>query len=164
MVGTVGSFRTGQPLAAALKLDYIPITAWKMPAPLPRTRSESLLRGAAGIYDIALAVGVEKLKDSGFSGLAVAEPRDLTSTRRYLPFPIRPAATRYFHQYDIPYEDGKMTLAQIAAKNHHKGTMSPKKPFFNEKSASNRWQMPQWWPGHWGSSTVVGFGRAAAPS
>ena len=42
------------------------------------------------------------------------------------------AATRYFHQYDIPYDQGKLTLAEIAAKNHHNGTLNPKAHFQRE--------------------------------
>ena len=38
-LGTVGSFRTGQPLADALKLDYIPISRLETPAPRPPTPS-----------------------------------------------------------------------------------------------------------------------------
>jgi acetyl-CoA C-acetyltransferase len=44
------------------------------------------------------------------------------------------AATRYFHQYNIPYEEGKRILAQIAVKNHHNGTMNPKAHFQREVS------------------------------
>ncbi len=135
-LGTVSSFRTGQPLAEALKLDYIPITrvenACATATDAFRNASYAV---AAGIYDIVLAIGVEKLKDSGFSGLAVAEPAGADVNP-----PVPPpsqfalAATRYFHQYEIPYEEGKMTLAQIASKNHHNGTMSPKAHFQREVS------------------------------
>ena len=44
------------------------------------------------------------------------------------------AATRYFHHYDIPYDQGRQTLAEIAVKNHHNGTMSPKAHFQREVS------------------------------
>jgi len=42
------------------------------------------------------------------------------------------AATRYFHHYGIPYEEGKRILAQIAVKNHHNGTLNPKAHFQRE--------------------------------
>ena len=44
------------------------------------------------------------------------------------------AATRYFHHYDIDYDDGKRTLAQIASKNHHNGTLNSKAHFQREVS------------------------------
>jgi acetyl-CoA C-acetyltransferase len=42
------------------------------------------------------------------------------------------AATRYFHHYGIPYEEGKRILAKIAVKNHHNGTLNPKAHFQRE--------------------------------
>ena len=88
---------------------------------------------AAGIYDIVLAVGVEKLKDSGFSGLAIPEaPGADVAPPTPPPSQFAMAATRYFHQYDIPYDQGKLTLAEIAAKNHHNGTLNPKAHFQRE--------------------------------
>ena len=73
-LGTVSSFRTGQPLAEALKLDYIPITRVENAcATATAAFRNACYAVAAGIYDIALAIGVEKLKDSGFSGLAIPE-------------------------------------------------------------------------------------------
>ena len=72
-LGTVNSFRTGQPLAEALKLDYIPITRVENAcATATDAFRNACYAVAAGVYDIVLAMGVEKLKDSGFSGLAIA--------------------------------------------------------------------------------------------
>ena len=133
-LGTVSSFRTGQPLAEALKLDYIPITRVENAcATATDAFRNAAYAVAAGIYDIVLAVGVEKLKDSGFSGLAVPEPpgSDVTPPTPP-PSQFAMAATRYFHQYGIPYEEGKRTLAQIAAKNHHNGTLNPRAHFQQE--------------------------------
>ena len=133
-LGTVSSFRTGQPLAEALKLDYIPITRVENAC---ATATDALRNAcyavAAGIYDMVLAVGVEKLKDSGFSGLAIPEaPGADVAPPTPPPAQFAMAATRYFHQYDIPYEEGKRTLAQIAAKNHHNGALNPKAHFQRE--------------------------------
>ncbi|MCH8745388.1 MAG: acetyl-CoA acetyltransferase [Chloroflexi bacterium] len=135
-LGTVSSFRTGQPLAEALKLDYIPITrvenACATATDAFRNASYAV---AAGIYDIVLAVGVEKLKDSGFSGLAIPEaPGSEVAPPTPPPAQFAMAATRYFHQYGITFDDGKMTLARIAAKNHHNGTLNPKAHFQREVS------------------------------
>ena len=135
-LGTVSSFRTGQPLAEALKLDYIPITrvenACATATDAFRNASYAV---AAGIYDIVLAVGVEKLKDSGFSGLAVPEaPGSDVMPPTPPPSQFAMAATRYFHQYGISYEEGKQTLARIAAKNHHNGTLNSRAHFQQEVS------------------------------
>ena len=133
-LGTVSSFRTGQPLAEALKLDYIPITRVENAcATATDAFRNACYAVAAGIYDFVLAVGVEKLKDSGFSGLAIPEaPGADVAPPTPPPSQFAMAATRYFHQYDIPYDQGKLTLAEIAAKNHHNGTLNPKAHFQRE--------------------------------
>jgi acetyl-CoA C-acetyltransferase len=135
-LGTVGSFRTGQPLAEALKLDYIPITRVENAcATATDAFRNACYAVAAGIYDIVLALGVEKLKDSGFSGLAIPEaPGSNVTPPAPPPSQFAMAATRYFHQYGIPYEEGKRILAQIAVKNHHNGTLNPKAHFQREVS------------------------------
>jgi len=164
-LGTVGSFRTGQPLAAALKLDYIPITRVENAcATATDAFRNACYAVAAGIYDIVLAVGVEKLKDSGFSGLAVAEPAGADVNP-----PVPPpsqfalAATRYFHEHGISYDDGKMTLAQIASKNHHNGTMSPKAHFQREVSVEQVANAPMVaWPLGLFDCCGVSDGAAAA--
>ncbi|RLB29467.1 MAG: acetyl-CoA acetyltransferase, partial [Deltaproteobacteria bacterium] len=59
-----------QPLATLLKLDYRPVTRLEN---MCATASDALRNAAygvaSGVYDIALAIGFEKLKDSGYSGL-----------------------------------------------------------------------------------------------
>ena len=133
-LGTVSSFRTGQPLAEALKLDYIPISRLENAcATATDAFRNACYAVAAGIYDIVLAIGVEKLKDSGFSGLAIPEAAGSdVAPPAPPPSQFAMAATRYFHQYGIPYEDGKRTLAEIAVKNHHNGSMNPKAHFQRE--------------------------------
>jgi acetyl-CoA C-acetyltransferase len=127
-LGTVGSFSTGQPLAQALKFNYIPITRVENAcATATDAFRNACYAVAAGIYDIVLAAGVEKLKDSGFTGLAIGRPPS-TEVEPPVPPPSQFAfaATRYFHHYGIPYEEGKRILAQIAVKNHHNGSLHPK--------------------------------------
>jgi acetyl-CoA C-acetyltransferase len=126
--GTVGSFSTGQPLATATKLNYIPITRVENAC---ATGTDAFRNAAyavaAGIYDIVLVAGVEKLKDTGFTGLSLAaSPGSNVDPPVPPPSQFALAATRYFHHYGIPYEEGKKTLAQIAVKNHHNGVLNPK--------------------------------------
>ena len=164
-LGTVSSFRTGQPLAEALKLDYIPITrvenACATATDAFRNASYAV---AAGIYDIVLAVGVEKLKDSGFSGLAVPEaPGSDVTPPTPPPSQFAMAATRYFHQYGIPYEEGKQTLARIAAKNHHNGTLNSRAHFQQEISTEQVVNAPMIaWPLGLFDCCGVSDGAAAA--
>ena len=164
-LGTVSSFRTGQPLAEALKLDYIPITRVENAcATATDAFRNAAYAVAAGIYDIVLAVGVEKLKDSGFSGLAVPEaPGSDVTPPTPPPSQFAMAATRYFHQYGIPFEEGKRTLAEIAAKNHHNGTLNSRAHFQQEISTDQVVNAPMIaWPLGLFDCCGVSDGAAAA--
>ena len=164
-LGTVSSFRTGQPLAEALKLDYIPITRVENAcATATDAFRNAAYAVAAGIYDIVLAVGVEKLKDSGFSGLAVPEaPGSDVTPPTPPPSQFAMAATRYFHQYGFSYEEGKRTLAEIAAKNHHNGTLNSRAHFQQEISTDQVVNAPMIaWPLGLFDCCGVSDGAAAA--
>jgi acetyl-CoA C-acetyltransferase len=138
-IGTVFSGLSAITLAP-LRLSYIPITRVEN---MCATGSEAL-RGAAyavaaGACDIALALGVEKLKDAGTTGLAgpAVVGSSTLGTSGVAPGYSPPAAfaylgTRYFHHHGIKPEDGKRLLAKIAVKNHHNGSLNPKAHFHNE--------------------------------
>lgn len=133
-VGTTGSGTRGTFLAYPLKFDYIPITRIENAcATATDAFRNAAYAVAAGIYDIVLVVGVEKLKDSGYAGLAPYKPKG-SEVEPPVPPPVQfaLAATRYFHHYGLTYEEGKRTLAQIAVKNHHNGTLNPKAHFQRE--------------------------------
>jgi len=114
MVGKSATF-----LSTTLKLPFLPVTRVEN---MCATGSETL-RGASyavasGAYDIALALGVEKLKDVGYGGLPELNihlfgPRIGT----YLPNLTAPGAfammaTRYFAQYGLNPEEGKKMIRQ----------------------------------------------------
>jgi acetyl-CoA C-acetyltransferase len=84
---------------------------------------------AAGIYDVVLACGVEKLKDyKGGFHQQITAPYDTSKVEWELP-PVSLFAlfaNKYFEHYGLSYEEGKRVLAQIAVKNHHNGAMNPK--------------------------------------
>jgi len=133
-LGTTGG-STGQPLAQAAKLEYIPITrvenACATAADAFRNACYSV---AAGVYDIVLATGVEKLKDSGMTGLAGGGGGAGTNISPPTPPPVQfaLAAQRYAYQYGYKAEDLKKALARIAVKNHHNGSLNPKAHFQRE--------------------------------
>lgn len=134
--GTAFAGETGQILATPLKLKYIPVTHVENAC---ATGSEAI-RGAcyavaAGIYDVVLAVGAEKLKDTGFSGLPQTRPIATWSYRLTTQTPaaiFAMMATGYFAKYGLSMEEGKKLLGQIAVKNHHNGCLSPKAHFQKE--------------------------------
>jgi acetyl-CoA C-acetyltransferase len=138
-IGTVFSGLSAITLSP-LQLQYIPMTRVEN---MCATGSEAL-RGAsyavaAGVCDIALAVGVEKLKDSGATGVkgpsVVGDNQDGSSgigPGYSAPASFAYLATRYFHDYNLKPEEGKRLLAKIAVKNHHNGSLNPKAHFQNE--------------------------------
>jgi acetyl-CoA C-acetyltransferase len=134
--GSVESGKTGCYLENALKLDYIPITRVEnMCATGADTFRNAAYAVAAGIYDIVLACGVEKLKDhwGGFS-----ENNLGPYNRSLVEWNLAPAGQfaqltiKYFDKYDIPMDEAKRILAHIAVKNHHNGTLAPKAHFRRE--------------------------------
>src|SRR4030067_237077 len=125
------------PLATTLKLPFIPVTRVEnMCASGTEALRGACYAGASGACDIALALGVEKVKDLGFGGLPRAN-EDIMSlgTRGRVIFPgwINPnpgmfamMAVRYFERYGLSLEEGRRTLARISVKSHHNGSLNPK--------------------------------------
>ena len=135
---TVPSGLTGMMLTEPLKLPYLPVSRLENAC---ATASDAVRNAsyavAAGACDLALVLGVEKLKDSGYTGLPDAElwqGWDNTYRARTLTGPGTFAlmATGYFAKYGLAAEEGKGILAQIAVKNHHNGTLHPKAHFQRE--------------------------------
>ncbi|MBW1805171.1 MAG: acetyl-CoA acetyltransferase [Deltaproteobacteria bacterium] len=134
--GNIWAGETGQILAAPLKLSYIPVTHTENAC---ATGSEAL-RGAcyavaSGACDVALALGVEKLKDTGYMGLPQTRPTATWSyrlTSQTPPAVFAMMATGYFAKHGLSHEEGKKLMAQIAVKNHHNGSLNPKAHFQRE--------------------------------
>ena len=132
--GTTMSGATGQMVARALKLEYIPITRVENAcATATDAFRNAAYAVAAGIYDIVLVSGAEKLKDTGFSGLGVGGGvGTMVDAPSPPPVQFALAATRYAHHYGLSYEELKTTLARIAVKNHHNGTLNSRAHFQRE--------------------------------
>jgi acetyl-CoA C-acetyltransferase len=86
---------------------------------------------AAGACDIALALGAEKLKDTGYGGLPDFGTAMGTFNRLIMPNATAPGsfalmATGYTAKYGVKPEDLKMGLAKISAKSHANGALNPK--------------------------------------
>ncbi len=120
------------PLSVTLKLPFIPVTRVEN---FCATGSEALRAAcyavAAGAYDVCLALGVEKLKDTGYGGLPQNDTQQGTTLRSAFPNFTPPGAfammgTRYFAQYGLSPDEGKRALAHISVKSHHNGSMNPK--------------------------------------
>jgi acetyl-CoA C-acetyltransferase len=133
-LGTMGSGISGLMLSEALKLPYKPVTRLEN---MCATGSEAMRNAAyavaSGAYDLVMAIGVEKLKDSGYSGLAVSSPpNDGTRPNMTAPATFALLAPAYAKKYGVDEDQLKQVLARIAWKNHKNGAKNPKAQFRKE--------------------------------
>ncbi len=111
-----------------LRLKYKPVTRVENAC---ATGSEAI-RGAcyalaSGVVDVALAIGVEKLKDFGpHQGAAPPVPGANAVANFSAPGIFALLATRYFARYGLTPEEGKTMLAKISVKSHYNGSLNPK--------------------------------------
>jgi acetyl-CoA C-acetyltransferase len=121
----------GQQAADALKFSDIPVVRnenWCCAGHVALI--SACMAVASGAYDIVMALGVEKLKDTGYPGLGAGRGMSpVYEARRTAPGSFALIGTRYFEQYGLSFEEGKRTIAKIAVKNHGNGLLSPKAHF-----------------------------------
>jgi acetyl-CoA C-acetyltransferase len=118
------------PASTALRLDGIPVARVEN---MCATGTEAL-RGAcyavaSGAVDIALAIGAEKLKDTGYGGLPPifkGTLNDLWLTNGSAPAGFAQLAVGYRTKFQIPKEDIKRAMAHVSWKSHKNGALSPK--------------------------------------
>ena len=122
--------KTSGPLAQALRLPYIAASRVENAC---ATGTEAL-RGAvyavaSGAYDIALALGVEKLKDTGYGGLPTrtrGTVTDLWQPNGSAPGAFAQLSAAYRAKYGIKAEDLKRAMAHVSVKSHDNAARSPK--------------------------------------
>ena len=137
-LGTLGSGQSGQTLSRPLALNYKPVTRVENYC---ASGSESFRNAcyavASGAYDKVMAVGVEKLKDSGFSGLMRSDPpADGTAAELSMTAPaafslLDPA---YCARYGVDPADMKAAMTHVAWKNHANGALNPKAQYRSQVS------------------------------
>jgi acetyl-CoA C-acetyltransferase len=118
------------PLATALRLQSIPVTRVEN---MCATGTEAL-RGAvyavaAGACDIALALGVEKLKDTGYGGLPLRTKglaNDLWMPYGSAPGGFAQLAGAYVRRHGIDPGDLKRAMAHVSWKSHQNGALNAK--------------------------------------
>jgi len=94
---------------------------------------EAAMSVMSGMFDVVLALGVEKLKDTGYPGLGTGRGmHPVLEARRTSPGSFGLIASAYFKKYGLSDEEGKRVIGKIAVKNHHNGSMCPKAHFHNE--------------------------------
>jgi len=145
-LGTAMSGMSGITVARPLKLHDKPVTHVEN---FCATGSEAL-RGAAyavaaGGYDVAMAVGVEKVKDGGYQGLSGAgrAPTDGTGRSLTAAAMFSLVAPAYAKKYGVDEAELKDVLARIAWKNHHNGARNPRAQFRREVAQETICNMPR---------------------
>lgn len=129
-VGTQGSGMAGVTVSRPMHVS----------APVTRvenycaTGSDSLRNAAyavaSGAYDVVMAVGVEKLKDSPYSGLTAAwPPSDGTKVDWTAPASFSLLAPAYAKKYGLSERELRDVLTHIAWKNHQNGALNPRAQF-----------------------------------
>lgn len=136
------------PLARALKLPNIPVTRVENFC----TTGTEALRGAcyavaSGACDVALALGAEKLKDTGYGGLPDFGTMLGTENLFYTPNLTAPGmfgmvAMAYFEKYGLSAEEGKRVLSRISYKSHKNGAMNPRAHLRREVSIDAMMKAP----------------------
>ena len=118
------------PAAHALRLNKVPVTRVEN---MCATGTEAL-RGAAyavasGAVDIALAIGVEKLKDTGYGGLPLRTKgvqNDLWMPYGSAPGTFAQLAGAYSSVHSVDPADLKRAMAHVSWKSHQNGVHAPK--------------------------------------
>jgi len=133
-LGTLFSGQSGLTLSRPLKIDYKPVSRLENYC---ATGSEAFRNAcyavASGAYDVAMAIGVEKLKDSGFSGLPNSNSvGDGTRAGLTAPATFSLLAPAYGKKYGVSNEQLKEVMTRIAWKNHKNGALNPRAQFRKE--------------------------------
>lgn len=129
----IGTGKGAPGLAMSLRLPYIPVTRVENYC---ATGTEAF-RGAvyavaSGAVDIALAQGVEKLKDTGYGGLPAIDGVNAgalpgqTLPNISAPGAFAQLASAYRAKHKVEYNDLKRAIAHVSVKSHANGVKNPK--------------------------------------
>jgi len=144
-LGTAQGGMSGMMLSKPLQLQGKPVTRVEN---MCATGSEALRQAAyavaSGAYDIAMAVGVEKVKDGGYQGLnAFPIPGDGTARTLTAAAMFSMVAPAYGEKYGVSESEMRAVLSHIASKNHYNGARNPRAQFRKEISAEKISAMPK---------------------
>ncbi len=139
----IGLGKSATSLGVTLRLPNIPITRTEN---FCATGTEAF-RGAvyavaSGAYDICLAMGVEKLKDTGYGGLPSAGSNFGSLSWQWFPNASAPGlfaqlASAYAAKFRISDNDLKRAMAHVSMKSHANGALNPKAHLRKEVSIDN---------------------------
>jgi len=142
--GTSQSAASGISLATPLRISGKPVTRVENYC---ATGSEALRQAcyavASGAYDSAMALGAEKVKDSGYQGLnAFPMPTDGTNRTLTAAAMFSLILPAYAKRYEVDEDELRYVIARIAEKNHSNGAKNELAQFRREVSAEKICEMP----------------------
>jgi acetyl-CoA C-acetyltransferase len=121
---------SGIPLSMALRLPNIGVTKVEnYCASGTESFRGAVYAVASGACDIALALGVEKLKDTGYGGLPVRSRGttfDMIGVTGSAPGSFAQIASAYRAKHDVSRDDLKRAIAHVSVKSHANGAKNPK--------------------------------------
>ncbi|MBW1798041.1 MAG: acetyl-CoA acetyltransferase [Deltaproteobacteria bacterium] len=125
--------KSALPLSMTLRLPFIPVTRTEnFCASGTEAFRGAVYAVAAGAYDTCLALGVEKLKDTGFGGLPsmvgsnIGSLLWLCNPNMTAPGAFAQLASAYAAKHRVPDQDLKRAMAQVSVKSHANGALNPK--------------------------------------
>ncbi|MBI3992156.1 MAG: acetyl-CoA acetyltransferase [Candidatus Lambdaproteobacteria bacterium] len=122
--------KSALPLSVALRLPNIPVTRVENYC----ASGTEAFRGAvyavaSGAADIALAMGVEKLKDTGYGGLpamSAGTNMNMRGPNNTAPGSFAQLASAYGAKHHVSKAEVKRAIAHVSAKSHANGAINPK--------------------------------------
>jgi acetyl-CoA C-acetyltransferase len=118
------------PLAHALRLKSIPVSRVEnMCATGTEALRAAVYAVAAGAVDFALALGVEKLKDTGYGGLPLRTKgvaNDLWMPYGSAPGGFAQLAGAYAARHGVDAQDLKRSMAHVSWKSHQNAALNPR--------------------------------------
>ena len=129
-IDEIGMGKGGLPASIALRLPNIAVTRVEN---FCASGSEAL-RGAAyavaaGAADTALAIGCEKLKDTGYGGLPMRRPgpmAEMVHPDASAPANFAQLASAYRAKHGVDADDLKRAMAHVSVKSHSNGARNEK--------------------------------------
>ena len=138
--------KSALPLSMTLRLPNIPVTRVENYC----ASGTEAFRGAvyavaAGACDVALAVGAEKLKDTGYGGLPSRTRgvnNDMFWANVTAPGSFAQLATAYQAKHGVEAGDLKRAMAHVSSKSHANGAKNPKAHLRKEISVEKVMEAP----------------------
>jgi acetyl-CoA C-acetyltransferase len=134
--GTVVSGISGLALSKPLRTGYKPVSRNEnMCATAADALRQATYAVAAGACDVAMAIGMEKLKDFSFPGMPGSQvPDDGTHLWLSSPAAFSLIVPAYAARYGVDVDIVKEAISRIAWKNHHNGALNSRAAFRREVS------------------------------